>query len=428
MTIKIPKHPWYKPRGYVHFDSPLGLKAAEKFVSDPKSIAVHSFYPLLRYQVETQKIKKNALGVAVSKPPKKRDISFAAHADAHIYSYYGSLLSGRYEERLKQLGLADSVLAFRPLGKSNIGFANDAFELIKAMGECVAFATDITGFFDNLDHRHLKKSWADLLSQSPLPDDHYAIFKSLSRYSYVIREDVYSALGYSENNPPRFPQRLCSAADFRAKVRDGKLIKRHLCNKGIPQGSPISALLSNIYLLEFDQRVRAEIVEREGFYMRYCDDILCLVSPKSSVGLGKFVEDLIGEYGLSINIEKTETITFQNVSGALAADRPLQYLGFTFDGTRKLIRSAAFAKFSDKMRRGVSLAKQTARKHNKYRSTPEEVWRRQLYERYSHLGQRNFVKYGLKAAKQMGSPAIRKQLRPLWSRLVRRIEKANADL
>lgn len=211
-------------------------------------------------------------------------------------------------------------------------------------------------------------------------------------------------------------------------MRSAGIIERHKDIKGIPQGSPISALLSNIYMLDFDQLLHAEINARGGHYMRYCDDVLCIVPTSKAADLHAMVEALVNRFGLAINHHKTEKIDFQLRTGILTANRPLQYLGFNFDGTRKLIRSAAFAKFSDKMRRGVSLARQTTKKHNKYRHTPEEIWRKQLYERYSHLGKRNFIRYGLRAAQIMESRAMYRQLRPLWRRLVSRIDTANGKL
>ncbi|PRP71003.1 hypothetical protein BUE93_08590 [Chromobacterium amazonense] len=427
--MKRSKHPWFRPRGYVHFDSPLGQAAAENLVTNPDAVATHAFYPFMRYIVETQKVNKDkATGLVLQKPPKKRPISFSAHADAHIYSYYASLLAAPYEENLRKRGLEGSILAFRSLGKSNIDFANDAFELIKEMGECVAFATDISGFFDNLDHLHLKKAWTRLLGLESLPADHYSVFRSLTKYSYVNLEDVLKTLGLSANNPPRSPERLCSPQIFREKIRGSGLVKQHREAKGIPQGSPISALLSNIYLLEFDKRLYDEITRRGGHYMRYCDDILCIVPTDNAENLFDYVDGLISEYGLDINELKTDTIHFAKVSGALKAERPLQYLGFTFDGVHKLIRSSAFAKFSDKMRRGVNLAYQTTKKHNKTRKKATRIWRQNLYERYSHLGNRNFVRYGLRAAKKMNSQAIKKQLRPLWKRLEQKIAKADEEL
>ena len=168
-NMKKVKHAWYKPRGYVHFDSPLSRTAAEILVTNVDAVAAHAFYPLLRYTVETQKIEKSkSTGLVTYKDPKQRPISFAAHADAHISSYYAFLLTDPYERQLHKTGLDESILAFRALGKSNIQFANDAFEQIKLMGNCVAFATDITGFFDNLDHKHLKKAWADLMGAPSL--------------------------------------------------------------------------------------------------------------------------------------------------------------------------------------------------------------------------------------------------------------------
>ncbi len=76
----------------------------------------------------------------------------------------------------------------------------------------------------------------------------------------------------------------------------------------------------------------------------------------------------------------------------------------------------------------LRIAKQTTKNHNKLRSTPEKLWRKQLYERYSHLGKRNFVRYGLRAAEMMESRAMLRQLRPLWHRLASRILKADTKL
>ena len=182
--MKIIRHPWYKPRGYVHFDEPLSRVSAERLVVNASEITKHAFYPFLRYTVETKKIKKDAItGLVVLQDPKKRPISFAAHADAHIYSYYCYILTKHYEERINEFGLGDSILAFRSLGKSNIDFANQAFERINTLGGCVAFATDISSFFDHLNHLHLKKAWTALLGVPQLPPDHYAVFKSCLLYT-----------------------------------------------------------------------------------------------------------------------------------------------------------------------------------------------------------------------------------------------------
>lgn len=427
--MNTPKHSWYKPRGYAHFDHPLGEADAEKLVGDKERIASHSFHPFIRYSVETQKVQRDPVtGLVTPKDPKSREISYASHADSHIYSFYGWKLATEYEQRLKASDFSDSVLAFRALGKSNIDFANDAFDYIVELGECVAFATDIVGFFDNLDHRQLKDAWCAIIGEPRLPADHFAVYKSLTRYALVQRDPLYQSLGISAHNPPFAHERLCTPDEFRTKVRGGGLVKTHPEQKGIPQGSPISALLSNIYLFEFDRIVHREITDRGGRYFRYCDDILCIVPMATAGNLADLVESAIKGARLTLHPGKTETIPFSKSSGALLATSPLQYLGFTFDGQRKLIRSAAFAKFSYNMRRGVNLARLTAKKHNANRTVAKPIWRSKLYERYSHLGRRNFISYGKRAADKMNAPSIRRQLRPWWKRLAERIKAADDDV
>jgi RNA-directed DNA polymerase len=79
------------------------------------------------------------------------------------------------------------------------------------------------------------------------------------------------------------------------------------------------------------------------------------------------------------------------------------------------------------MKRSVSLAKQTMKSRNKARiltgAQVQDLYLKKVYARYSHLGRRNFLSYGYKAADAMGSPEIRRQLRPLWGRLKQAIEK-----
>jgi predicted metal-dependent phosphoesterase TrpH len=119
---------WYKHRRYLHFDRPINKDAASSIVVDKSKVARHSFYPLIRYVAESQKVYfDKALGKVVKKEPKKRSISYAAHVDSHIYSYYCKLLNDLYEAYLSEIDWKDSVLAFRSLGKSNIEFAHEAF-------------------------------------------------------------------------------------------------------------------------------------------------------------------------------------------------------------------------------------------------------------------------------------------------------------
>ncbi|QKE62247.1 hypothetical protein HNE05_02305 [Aquipseudomonas campi] len=216
---------WFKTRTYLHFDPPTSKKTAFSIISSPSKVSSHSYYPLIRFTISTQKIRFNKAESKVErKPPKDREISYAAHLDSHIYSYYCQILDELYEQTLKESDLDDVVLAFRKKGKSNINFAHDAFNEISLRKNCCAIGLDITGFFNNLDHQILKNSWRDLLNLKALPADHYSIYKSLTKFSFVNRDDLYNALKIPSTNPKNGRTRVCTPEEFRVLVRGNGLI------------------------------------------------------------------------------------------------------------------------------------------------------------------------------------------------------------
>ncbi|WP_421326105.1 antiviral reverse transcriptase Drt2 [Aeromonas veronii] len=387
---------------------------------------MHAFFPLIKYNIQSLKISIDKDG-NVQKKIKTRPISYASHIDSHIYSYYAGLLSDLYEKALSESQLEESVLAFRSLGKSNIDFANIAFEKIKAHGDCTAIAMDISGFFDNLDHEILKSMWCKLLQEHSLPNDHFNIYRSLTKSSVVNRDLLYTALKISRNNPKAAGLRLCNIKTFREKVRGLGLIETNSTGRGIPQGTSISALLSNIYMLDFDKKIKDIVTSISGEYYRYCDDMLFIIDSDKTRELISLVTQSISELKIEINDKKTEIRTFHTCRGVQKCDKPLQYLGFIFDGERKLLRSAALARFSGRMKAGVRLAKKTHQKANlieeKNGVAKTPLFKKKIYERYSHLSKRNFITYGHKAANIMGSNAIKRQLKPLWGRLLKEMNE-----
>lgn len=415
---------WFKSRNYIHFDQPVSKSKALKIVSNPTTVAQHNFFPLLHYKISTHKIKNNN-GV-ITKKIKTRDIYYASHLDSHIYSYYAYQLSMFYEKKIKTYQLDKNILAFRSLGKSNIEFANDVFEDIKARGNCCVLAFDITGFFDNLDHKILKQSWIEVLDQTKLPKDHFQIYKSLTKYCWVDRDKAYSASNISKNNPKPKNKRLCSTKEFRNTIRKGGLLNIHTGMKGIPQGTPISAILSNIYMLNFDQGIK-KLTKGLGIsYYRYCDDLLFIVNQNNQKIIEFIVDQEIAKISLNLNPNKTNKSIFRVQDGKLQSDIPVQYLGFTFDGQRKLIRASTLARFSNKVTKGVKLAKATKKKRDRLKrkkghTVSNRLYKKKLYSRYSYLGKRNFITYAHRSAETMNSKNIKKQIKPLWKRLQKEI-------
>jgi len=333
------KHPWFRRRGYPHFDHPISFREAKRIVKDPAQVARHSFYPFIEFPIQTFKAKKNKVTGKVERVGKTRPIAYASHVDCHIYSYYALRISKLYEKWIRSNDLDQSVLAFRALGRSNVHFAADAFDAIRKLGNCYVVALDVTGFFDNLDHNILKQAWSEVLGESVLPPDHYAVFKSLAKFATVNKIELYETLGVSLNNHKTSPKRLCTPEEFREIIRgDKSLVKKNAMAKGIPQGSPISALLSNIYMRRFDVALQSFASECNGFYFRYCDDILLIVPPFGKDDAEPFVMNEISKLSLQINPAKTDRVEFKvGVDGQLKGTKPLQYLGFLFDGQRIIL-------------------------------------------------------------------------------------------
>src|SRR5690348_3749768 len=101
----------YIPRRYIHFDLPIARERAEKLVTTPELVARHAFFPFLVYTNETEKIYKAGDGKVYRKPVKKREIAYAPHRDAHIFSHYAAQLEAPYEAELRTRNLEHCVIA-----------------------------------------------------------------------------------------------------------------------------------------------------------------------------------------------------------------------------------------------------------------------------------------------------------------------------
>ncbi|WP_233458137.1 reverse transcriptase domain-containing protein [Arsenophonus endosymbiont of Apis mellifera] len=205
------------------------------------------------------------------------------------------------------------------------------------------------------------------------------------------------------------------------------MITPNKTNFGIPQGSPISALLSNIYMLNFDIEMNNYVSLLGGVYFRYCDDMLFIVPSHEKNNVADEAQKRLLKLKVSLNTKKTEIRKFVATPSKIKCDKPLQYLGFIFDGDNIFLRSSSLSRYSDRMKRGVRLAKATMKRKNKIRKfkglPKKELFKKKIYARYAHVGRRNFLTYGYRASRIMHSNSIRKQLKPLWERLQKEINK-----
>lgn len=361
-------------KNYPHFDAPLSLRETERLVTSAHMVASNTFYPFFLYTDEWQPYRLLPNG----KPDKKsRKIRYASRRDAYIFSYYRSILTELYEQRLLSMGISDCPIAYRKLsnhrkssGKCNIDFAKDAFDHITDLGDCIAIALDISKFFESLDHAIIKKLWIDLLDKKTLPPDHYAVYCNITRYHYVDQKAVYRRLGYLTQEiskgrvvekftvPYRkMPKKLCSNEDFRNKICGGdptysSLIETNEKDHGVPQGAPISDLIANFYLMDFDATVQTFAKSLGGRYVRYSDDILLILPiARSQVpSVLDFVSSELSKHGPQLKIKDTKTCvvefsrsitgqTFEHLLG-VGGRNGFEYLGFRFDGRKVYLRES----------------------------------------------------------------------------------------
>lgn len=407
---------WLKIRKYFHFDNRVSLDFAKKYVQDPDKIEEHAFLPFLKYIDIKPRYRSKEKKVSL----KERPILYAGHLDSHIYAWYSYQLNHNYDKIIQEQEINKSVLAYRSLGKCNIDFSKEVFDEIERRAPCTALAFDISGFFDNINHQKLKQAWCQVLGEAKLPLDHYKVYKSITKYSYVDLNNVFKEFEVTREEL-QAKNRICSSQEFRERVRGKGLIEKNKLTYGIPQGSPISAVLSNIFLIEFDKLMAQYAHCVDGVYRRYCDDILWICPQEYADFVKTLVDEEVRKCGetLFLNSDKTEICEFRiDNNNRFVGTPPLQYLGFTFDGQCRLLRSETLARYYCKMKAAVRATVVAALK-----SEASQVYRKSLYEKYSHLGRNNFITYAYRSAEGMKSQAIRRQIRRHWKKLHKEIEK-----
>jgi RNA-directed DNA polymerase len=110
---------------------------------------------------------------------------------------------------------------------------------------------------------------------------------------------------------------------LRAGVMEGDRVFRN--QFGVPQGGPISPLLSNVYLHELDRAWAERGYERRGGFdaklIRYADDLVIVSSKPVAERLRTLLAEELGALGLSLSEEKTRVTT---------AAEGFSFLGFRF--------------------------------------------------------------------------------------------------
>lgn len=383
---------------YAHFDLrvSLSMPSIRKYVMDRTKIVTHSFYPFIHFEKKNSRYGKKG-------PKKPRELYYCSHLDRCVYQRYAFLLNYQYNIWACENNIDDVAIAYRDnLGKNNIDFAKDAFDAIRSFPQCFIFVGDFTNFFDNLEHQYLKKMMCEVLGVERLPQDYFSVFKNITRFSSWDWKDIVKAAG--ENIAERGVRKKINSKEtvltkeqFQKNKKD---IKKNISGVGVPQGSPISAVLSNIYMIKFDKDIKRYVICKGGIYMRYSDDFIIVLPYERDSEIADFtsyifsyVESMKGL--IDLQKEKTSCYTYKD-EVIYEGDQPssINYLGFLFDGKSIRIRPRAITKYYYRMRRKAH----TIGRSNWTSSKGRRISAKELYSIYSRNDEKQtFIDYARKA-------------------------------
>ena len=383
---------------YAHFDLrvSLSMPSIRKYVMDRTKIVTHSFYPFIHFEKKNSRYGKKG-------PKKPRELYYCSHLDRCVYQRYAFLLNYQYNIWACENNIDDVAIAYRDnLGKNNIDFAKDAFDAIRSFPQCFILVGDFTNFFDNLEHQYLKKMMCEVLGVERLPQDYFSVFKNITRFSSWDWKDIVKAAG--ENIAERGVRKKINSKEtvltkeqFQKNKKD---IKKNISGVGVPQGSPVSAVLSNIYMIKFDKDIKRYVTSKGGIYMRYSDDFIIVLPYERDAEIADFtsyifsyVESMKGL--IDLQKEKTSCYTYKD-EVIYEGDQPssINYLGFLFDGKSIRIRPRAITKYYYRMRRKAH----TIGRSNWISSKGRHISAKELYSIYSRNDEKQtFIDYAKKA-------------------------------
>jgi RNA-directed DNA polymerase len=230
-------------------------------------------------------------------PTKKRPIGVPTFEDKILQRSVAMVLEAVYEQDF----LACSY-GFRP-GRSAHQAIGELWKSLMSMGGGWVLEADIQGYYDTLDHSHLRA------------------FLDQRVRDGVIRRTLDKWL--------------------KAGVMEGGSLSRS--DIGTPQGGVISPLLSNIYLHKvLDEWFALEVQSRlsgQAHLIRFADDFVLIFQQESDARrVLEVLPKRFGKYGLHLHPDKTRLVRFEPPRGEAGGPkrthpheepRSFDFLGFT---------------------------------------------------------------------------------------------------
>lgn len=366
-------------KNYLHFDFPLTDNERKCLILDISNgnIVHHRYLPFIsfeiRFRIYNTKEKSSKI--------KKRKITLPSHHDALTYRYYGKALNRIYSSYATAHHINKVAVAYRErqsgVHLSNITTAKEVFDYVTSFSNAWIIKGDFHHFFDTLNHQHLMNNMRKVFG-GDLPRDWSRMLRSITEYQSISRKTLERQLQAAH---VKVAYRLHKSETIKTRAyvyslhQLGQLIKQKKIrfssknNIGIPQGTAVSAVLANVYMIDFDEWLSKYCEKLGGLYRRYSDDFI-IVFPQRQLSeelVKNFETEIIqqsqSELGLEIEPTKTKLYSYNKNDHVVTLhgcnnqneQRPgkIDYLGFVFDGVSVSMRSKSIYKFIYRGRRKV---------------------------------------------------------------------------
>lgn len=343
---------------YSHLDFPLSQVAQKRFLQkmlNPHEVIHHSFSPMISFMIKTQKINGDSVIT------KNRPIKLTSHHDALIYKLYAQYLDKYYEKYILNRGLSAIPQAYRKK-HSSILAAKKAFDKICYLQDAWIIKSDFSHFFDNINHKILIKNTRIVLTgkkDGRLPKDWMHVLNSLIKYRSISKKQFKSFLHvYYGNN---LNKQMTRFQYFNQCTRQHKLLLSSSNTLGVPEGTALSAILANVYLIEFDNQIMQLVNKYHGAYYRYSDDFIVIIPGKNADKevicqlCAQIMEKSKNLVQIKVKKAKTQILHFYNhnlltINGGKA---DLNFLGFSFDGETVRLLSSVIYTFHQKAKNAL---------------------------------------------------------------------------
>lgn len=257
---------WFRTKKYPHIGLPLTLEDrswVSNYLDDVDRVAAHHFYPFIHRDKTVRKYRREIAADGTRSTErhissKHRELFYANHFDANVYSYYAKLLNEAYNNKLEEIGIESCVTSYRRIKinpdnpksshKSNSDFAADVFNFIlqHENEHLIAITFDIKSFFDTLKHSKLKKAMCAVLEVPTLRQDYYNIFKNITKFSYINENTLFNEFAddilvrtksgivkRAKVKKRRYLRNqnaiaFCEIGDFKARILEKKLVVKNV--------------------------------------------------------------------------------------------------------------------------------------------------------------------------------------------------------